>query len=226
MKPPPKTIIKIFTFLKEFLEKIQKLTTRGNAFTRSPLRGPNKTESKLGSAWEAGRPSQRPLYVFQFLMENKSSYNTAPWKILGNLKTRRGMVLGVCHFRVRVGDPPVLDKTHFDDLINWDFMRPLGDSCLCGSVAKDFGYHACGREFESRLKWKFSNSPHHLWLLLSDYIGMAKWFGAHYNKEEQLIVRKCNFVFDYAATLGPGVLSYTKLLNLSRPPDCSGLQTT
>jgi len=32
-------------------------------------------------------------------------------------------------------------------------------------------------------KWKFSYFPQHLWLLLSDYRGMAKWFGAHYNPE-------------------------------------------
>jgi len=55
---------------------------------------------------------------------------------------------------------------------------------LCGSVGKDFIYHACGHE--SRLKWKFSNFPHHLWLLLSDYRGMAKWFEAHYNQEVRI----------------------------------------
>jgi len=54
---------------------------------------------------------------------------------------------------------------------------------LCGSVGKDFVYHVCGHEFESRLKWKFSNFPHHLWLMLSDCRGTAKWFGAHYNQE-------------------------------------------
>jgi len=43
--------------------------------------------------------------------------------------------------------------------------------------------YACGHEFESRLKWKFSIFPHHLWLIISDYRGMAKWFGAHYNQE-------------------------------------------
>jgi len=33
-------------------------------------------------------------------------------------------------------------------------------------------------------KWKFSNFPHHLWLLLSDYNrGETKWFEAHYNQE-------------------------------------------
>jgi len=37
---------------------------------------------------------------------------------------------------------------------------------LCGSVDKDFIYHACGHEFESRLKWTFSNFPHHLWFLV------------------------------------------------------------
>jgi len=36
---------------------------------------------------------------------------------------------------------------------------------LCGSVGKDFVYHACAHEFESGLKWKFSNHSHHLWLL-------------------------------------------------------------
>jgi len=55
--------------------------------------------------------------------------------------------------------------------------------CLCGSVGKDFVYHACGHELESRLKWKFSNFPYHLWLLLSDYGVMSKWFGDHYNQE-------------------------------------------
>jgi len=35
---------------------------------------------------------------------------------------------------------------------------------------------------KSRLNWKFSNFPNHLWLL-SDYRGMAKWFGAYYNEE-------------------------------------------
>jgi len=38
-------------------------------------------------------------------------------------------------------------------------------------------YHACGHEFESRQKWKCSNFPHHLWLLLSKlsfYRGTAK----------------------------------------------------
>jgi len=54
---------------------------------------------------------------------------------------------------------------------------------LCGSVGKDFVYHAYGHRFESRLKCKFSDFPHHLRLLLSDYRGMAKWFGVHYNQE-------------------------------------------
>jgi len=68
------------------------------------------------------------------------------------------------------------------------FMSYLWNHYLChsdwwGSVGKDFVYHACGHEFESRLKWKFSNFPHHQWLLLSDYRGMAKWFGAQYNQK-------------------------------------------
>jgi len=54
---------------------------------------------------------------------------------------------------------------------------------LCGSVGKDFVCHACGHEFESRPKWKFSNFPHHLWLVFSDYRGVAKWFEAHFNQE-------------------------------------------
>jgi len=33
---------------------------------------------------------------------------------------------------------------------------------LCGSVGKDFVYHACGDEFKSRQKGKFSNFPHNL----------------------------------------------------------------
>jgi len=39
--------------------------------------------------------------------------------------------------------------------------KPIHAS-LCGSIGKGFVYHACGREFESRLKWNFSNFPHHL----------------------------------------------------------------
>jgi len=56
---------------------------------------------------------------------------------------------------------------------------------LCGSVSKDFVYHASGHEFEFRLKWKFAGFPHHPhpWLLFSDFRVMAKWFGAHYNQE-------------------------------------------
>jgi len=49
-----------------------------------------------------------------------------------------------------------------------------------------FVYNACVREFESRLKWTFSNFPHHLWPMLSDYRGMAKWFRAHYNQEVRI----------------------------------------
>jgi len=52
---------------------------------------------------------------------------------------------------------------------------------LCSSVGKDFVHQSCGHEFESRLKWKFSNFRHHLWLLAEK--GMDKWFGAHYNQE-------------------------------------------
>jgi len=33
---------------------------------------------------------------------------------------------------------------------------------LCGSVGKEFVYHACGHEFESRLKVKVFFSSHHL----------------------------------------------------------------
>jgi len=33
---------------------------------------------------------------------------------------------------------------------------------LCGSVAKDLVYHACGHEFVSRLKWKLSYFSHHM----------------------------------------------------------------
>jgi len=54
---------------------------------------------------------------------------------------------------------------------------------LCGSVGKDFLYHACGHEFESRLNWEFYDFLHHLCLLLSDYRGMAKWFGVQYYQE-------------------------------------------
>jgi len=53
----------------------------------------------------------------------------------------------------------------------------------CCSVGEDFVYHTCGHELKSRLKWKFSNFPHHLWLLLCDYRGIAKWFGAQHNQE-------------------------------------------
>jgi len=55
---------------------------------------------------------------------------------------------------------------------------------LCRSVGKDFVYHACGNEFEPRLKWNFFNFPNHLlWLLQSDYWGMTKWFGAHSSRD-------------------------------------------
>jgi len=59
----------------------------------------------------------------------------------------------------------------------------IHSACLCGSVGKDLVYNACGHAFESRMKWKFSNFPHHIWLLLSDYRGLAKWFLAHYNQD-------------------------------------------
>jgi len=39
-----------------------------------------------------------------------------------------------------------------------------------GSVGKDFVYHACGHEFESRLKWKLHNFPQLLWLWLVNWI--------------------------------------------------------
>jgi len=45
---------------------------------------------------------------------------------------------------------------------------------ICGSVGNDFVYHACGHEFEFF---------HIIYDLLSDYRGMAKWFGAHHNQE-------------------------------------------
>jgi len=63
--------------------------------------------------------------------------------------------------------------------------KPMQDvlASLCGSVGEDFVYHACGHEFKSRVKRKFSNFPHHLWLLLTDYRGIAEWFGVHYNQE-------------------------------------------
>jgi len=48
------------------------------------------------------------------------------------------------------------------------YKYKLHNASLCGLVGKDFVYHACGHEFESRLKWTFRNFPHHLWLFLSD----------------------------------------------------------
>jgi len=69
---------------------------------------------------------------------------------------------------------------------DWDVVKgslTAPRTFLCDSVAKDFFYHACGREFDSQLKCKFSDFPHHLWLLLSDYRGIAKWFVAHYDEE-------------------------------------------
>jgi len=67
---------------------------------------------------------------------------------------------------------------------------------LCGSVSKDFVYHACGQEFESRPKWKFSNFPHHLWLLLSDNRSMAKWFGAHFTIRRSALVLPSNVILE------------------------------
>jgi len=78
--------------------------------------------------------------------------------------------------------PPRRDRLTLSTKFHTKFYHPL--SCflpisrpgpyvvtLCGSIGKDFVYHVCGHEFESRrLKWNFSNFPHHLWLLLSDYI--------------------------------------------------------
>jgi len=55
------------------------------------------------------------------------------------------------------------------------------EASLCGSVGKDLVYHACGHEFKSRMIWNFLNFLLRLWLLFSDYWGMAKCFGAHYN---------------------------------------------
>jgi len=63
-------------------------------------------------------------------------------------------------------------------------MRAIWNRHLLSQPGKDYVYNACNHEFESRLKCKFSNFPHHLLLfLLSHYKGMAKWFGDHYNQE-------------------------------------------
>jgi len=64
-------------------------------------------------------------------------------------------------------------------------LSSSSSTCLksVGSVGKDLVYHACGHELKSRLKWKFSNFQHYLWLLLSDYGGMDMGFGVHYNQE-------------------------------------------
>jgi len=37
--------------------------------------------------------------------------------------------------------------------------------------------------FESQMICIFSNFPHQLGLLLRDFRGIVKWFGAHYNQE-------------------------------------------
>jgi len=76
-----------------------------------------------------------------------------------------------------------------------------------GAVGKDFVYHACGHEFESRLKWNFSNFTYHLWPLLSDYRGMTNWFGGHYNQEVR-------FSSSVKCKKGPQVLA--SLLNQRR----------
>jgi len=51
---------------------------------------------------------------------------------------------------------------------------------LSSSVGKD---NACCQDSRVQVptEVKIFNFPHHL--LLSDYRGVAKWFGAHYNKE-------------------------------------------
>jgi len=68
-----------------------------------------------------------------------------------------------------------------------DFMDVLWLFWWCQLVNTLYGLpiYACGHEFDSRLNVTFSNFPHHLhlWLLLSDYRGMAKWLGTHYNQE-------------------------------------------
>jgi len=96
------------------------------------------------------------------------------------------------------------------DTICWRggfYVKILGKYSLYGTVGKDFVYHACGHEFESRLKWKISNFPHHLLLLLSNYRGMAKCFRAHYNQEVR-------FSSAVKCKTGPQVL--TPLLNQRR----------
>jgi len=37
--------------------------------------------------------------------------------------------------------------------------------------------------------------PHHIWLLFSDYRGMAKWFGTHYSQEVRFssVVKRWNY---------------------------------
>jgi len=54
-----------------------------------------------------------------------------------------------------------------------------GMKLICGSVGKDFVMHVWVRVL-TEVK---TNFPHQLWLLLSDYRGMVKWFGANYNQE-------------------------------------------
>jgi len=48
------------------------------------------------------------------------------------------------------------------NLCLWSSCIHIILASLNGSVGKDLVYHACGHEFESRLKRKFSNFPHHL----------------------------------------------------------------
>jgi len=52
-----------------------------------------------------------------------------------------------------------------------------------------------------------SNFPNHLRILLSDYSGMAKWFGTHYNQEVR---------FSSAVKCKKGSLVLTSLLNKRR----------
>jgi len=117
----------------------------------------------------------------------------------GSLRTPLICNLGIFRLHLRLGA-----------VLNLTFKRQnyqLHTASLSGSIGKDFAYHASGHEFESRLKWNLSNFPHHLWLLLSDDRGMAKWFWAHYNHE-------VHFSSAVKAKKGPQVV--TSLLNQRR----------
>jgi len=109
----------------------------------------------------------------------------------------------------RSKNPPLwwkrIQKERKVSLLKYQMQKLAGLMAKYGWVGKDFVYHACGHEVEFPLKWNIFNSPP--MTLVSDYRGMAKWFGAHYNQE----VRFSSAVW---CKKGPRVL--TSLLNQRR----------